>query len=258
MEKAIDRTEYRRGYRNIANQESKKPKKKYTILNMFLNQMIVSLLIIVTLFTLKYFDITKHIDWVKANLKSDIQIVNVAEKVKEIINQNFKTRSVSGEIVDKEPSSESGYITAVEGINQIRDDAIYIKENFDLVAPTIGIITSKFGCRKSDDKKISSYHAGLDIANTFGTQIVSAHDGVVVLAQEYGTYGNCVMIKKENLITLYAHCSSILVSKGDEVQKGNPIAKMGMTGNATGPHLHFEIRYEDRYVDPESVFEEYK
>lgn len=57
------------------------------------------------------------------------------------------------------------------------------------------------------------------------------------------------------MILLYAHCSELCVNEGDTITKGQEIARVGATGNATGPHLHFEIRYQNRYVDPQMILE---
>lgn len=110
-----------------------------------------------------------------------------------------------------------------------------------------------FGCRVDDNPIVSSYHTGLDIGAPSGTNIVSAHDGEIIEAGTINGYGKCIMIKKDELITVYAHCSKINTKKGNKVSRGEKIGEVGMTGNATGPHLHFEIRYEGRYVDPEDV-----
>ena len=88
-----------------------------------------------------------------------------------------------------------------------------------------------------------------------GTDIVSAISGKVILTSESGDYGKHLKIQNGDVITLYAHCSEILVKEGDEVEKGTKIAKVGSTGNSTGPHLHFEIRYQDRYVNPQEIFQ---
>ncbi len=153
-------------------------------------------------------------------------------------------------------SGEKILQSAVEGVNQMADDAIYIKSNYNIIAPLKGTITSHFGSRISDNVIVSSYHTGLDIAANTGTNIIAAHDGTVTLAQKYSTYGNCIIIENGSLKTLYAHCSSINVKKGQKINQSEVIGKVGMTGNATGPHLHFEIRLDGRFVNPEDVLGE--
>jgi len=109
-------------------------------------------------------------------------------------------------------------------------------------------ITSRFGARASGN------HTGLDIAAPTGTTIVAAESGTVTLSGNYGNgYGNYVIIDHGNNVrTLYAHCSSLSVSEGQYVSQGEAIAKVGNTGNSTGPHLHLEIivngsRYNPQY-----------
>jgi murein DD-endopeptidase MepM/ murein hydrolase activator NlpD len=98
-------------------------------------------------------------------------------------------------------------------------------------------------------------HAGVDIGASSGTAIYAAADGTVVLAQDYGSYGNCVMINHGNgYTTLYAHMSSIAVSDGQTVTQGQTIGYVGATGDVTGPHLHFEVRASASggTIDPET------
>lgn len=138
-------------------------------------------------------------------------------------------------------------------ITKISTDAECVKDIYKIVSPMQGIITSRFGNRVSDNPIVSSYHTGLDIGANTGTLIKAAHDGVVTQAGDNGTYGKSVTIESGDLKTIYAHCSLVLVKKGKQIKTGENIAKVGMTGNATGPHLHFEIRYQGRFVNPEDV-----
>lgn len=111
--------------------------------------------------------------------------------------------------------------------------------------PTRGMWTSGFGYRWG------VLHAGIDIANAIGTPIVAAADGVVIAAGAEGGYGNLVKLRhSDGTVTLYGHNSSILVNVGDRVMAGDQIAKMGNTGNSTGPHLHFEVHLGGTRVDP--------
>ena len=94
-------------------------------------------------------------------------------------------------------------------------------------------------------------HQGVDLAIDAGTDIYAAASGTVVVAGWYYTYGNCVIIDHGNGVrTLYAHCSSLDVSVGEEVTQGQVVGKVGMTGYATGNHLHFEVHINNRTCDP--------
>ncbi len=110
--------------------------------------------------------------------------------------------------------------------------------------PAAGRFTSGHGPRNIGPIG-SKYHLGIDIANSIGTPVVSAADGVVSYAGTMNGYGNVVMvthsIEGQIFTTTYAHLSGFDASVGDAVSKGQQIARMGNTGNSTGPHLHFEI-----------------
>ena len=94
-------------------------------------------------------------------------------------------------------------------------------------------------------------HSGIDIAAPVGAQFVAADDGVVILAEYNGGYGNCVVISHGNGITTrYAHGTSFLVSEGETVSKGTPVLTVGSTGDSTGPHAHFEVRVNGVAVNP--------
>ena len=95
------------------------------------------------------------------------------------------------------------------------------------------------------------YHSGLDIHAVYGEQIKAADGGTVTFAGWRGSYGNLVIITHDNGIqTYYAHNSSFLVSAGEKVYQGQPIALAGSTGNSSGPHCHFEVRVGGSAVNP--------
>ncbi|MHB8147447.1 MAG: murein hydrolase activator EnvC family protein [Vulcanimicrobiaceae bacterium] len=117
--------------------------------------------------------------------------------------------------------------------------------------PVNGTITSPFGWRSNPFGGAPDFHTGLDIAAPTGTTIVAAASGTVILAQWYGGYGNFVLIDHGGHVsTGYGHMSAIYVSVGQHVQRGQAIGAVGMTGLATGPHVHFEIRINGKPVDP--------
>ncbi len=115
--------------------------------------------------------------------------------------------------------------------------------------PTSGSITSRYGYRNIFGGK--SFHGGVDIANSYGTDIVAADGGTVIHAGWMGSFGYLVQIDHGNgYVTYYGHNSKILVSVGDKVYKGQHIAEMGSTGRSTGNHCHFEVRYNGERQNP--------
>ncbi len=123
-----------------------------------------------------------------------------------------------------------------------------IKSNISLLWPVLGKITSSFGSRRNPLGKGKQFHCGLDISCDVGTPVRAALDGTVIFSGWKDGYGNVVVLKHDNgYITVYGHNSNNLVQEGDSVQKGQVIAKSGMTGSVTGAHLHFEFR---KYITP--------
>lgn len=121
--------------------------------------------------------------------------------------------------------------------------------------PVDGAISSHFGRRADPFHGKARHHAGLDIAAAEGSPIRAVEGGEVILSGKRGSYGNVVMIRHNDGTTgLYAHCKSVGVPVGTKVRAGQPIATVGQTGRATGPHLHFELRGVDGAIDPEAAY----
>ena len=131
-------------------------------------------------------------------------------------------------------------------------DADYIKENYSFKLPLKGTVTSRYGTREPTEI-VSANHQGIDIGANTGTAIYAAMEGTVSLVSSEGDYGKHVEITNGDVMTRYAHCSKILVKKGDKIKQGQKIAEVGDTGKTTGPHLHFEIRRNNRVIDPEYI-----
>lgn len=140
-------------------------------------------------------------------------------------------------------------------LSQMEKDAQDIKSKINFIVPVEGYISSTFGWRTPTTSTVPKYHTGLDIAATTGTIIKSATDGKVILASSEGDFGNHYQIQFEDIVIIYAHCSKLYLKEGDIVTQGQEIAEVGSTGNSTGPHLHFEIRKEDRLVDPQLILD---
>ncbi len=122
-----------------------------------------------------------------------------------------------------------------------------------LLWPVSGPITSPFGMRMHPVYGRPILHAGIDIAAAQGTTIAAAADGRVIVAGYQGDCGNMVAIDHHGgLSTIYCHMSQIFVGAGQDVQRGQAIGAVGMTGDATGPHVHFQVMENGRPVDPMS------
>lgn len=115
----------------------------------------------------------------------------------------------------------------------------------------MGMVTSGYGYRVHPITGEKNLHRGVDLAAAEGTPIKAIQDGRVVSAGESGSYGMCVVIEDENgYQSRYAHCTSISVTTGQEVKRGDVIATVGSTGQSTGPHLHLEVMLNGEYLNP--------
>ena len=122
---------------------------------------------------------------------------------------------------------------------------------FDYCTPVMGTLTSNFGYREHPVEGEERFHYGLDIGAATGTDIACFADGTVTAVGESSSYGKYITVSHPGgFSTLYAHCSRILASSGQQVQEGESIAQVGETGIATGPHLHFELHKGSEYLNP--------
>ena len=164
---------------------------------------------------------------------TEVYTENKEEQVTEYMLAKVSTGDLVREVVQEEEEKQSHTLNGVYFANK----------------PVTGRISSRFGSKES----IRTHtHKGIDIAAPNGTPIYAAADGVIKSAgMNYGGYGNLVIIDHGNGVrTLYAHCSSLDVSVGEEVTQGQVVGKVGMTGYATGNHLHFEVHINNRTCDP--------
>lgn len=133
--------------------------------------------------------------------------------------------------------------------------AKFVGGTFAWPAPGFYTITSQFGYRTHPTTKEYKLHTGVDIGVPSGNNVVAAADGVVVISGTHTAYGKYISINHGGgVVTLYAHNSSLLVSSGTSVKKGQIIAKSGNTGWSTGPHLHFEVMVNGQCVNPLNYF----
>ena len=130
--------------------------------------------------------------------------------------------------------------------------------SFESSAPSImpcdGIITSRYGWRRVSRRR-GRLHKGVDIAAPVGTPILAPADAKVAFVGRKGGYGLTLILDHGGqLTTLYGHTSDIFVSEGDTVRKGQEVARIGMSGRSTGPHVHYEVRLAGNPVNPSRFF----
>lgn len=134
-------------------------------------------------------------------------------------------------------------------VGEINSD--YIGGEFLWPVPGYRTITSSFGTRVHPVLKTVKTHTGTDIGAPYGANIVATNTGVVTASSYLGAYGNTVIIDHGGGIsTMYAHGSELIAKVGDRVEGGQIIMKVGSTGMSTGPHLHFGVILNGKYVDP--------
>ena len=131
-------------------------------------------------------------------------------------------------------------------------DYVYEPLPFDYAVPVSGRGSSGFGYRLHPLQNVVKFHYGTDIAANTGDDILAFADGTVLMAGFDAGYGNYLILDHGGgWHSLYAHCSYLGVTAGETVTRGQPIARVGATGQVTGPHLHFELTRGGVYRNPE-------
>lgn len=207
-------------------------------------------------------------------LAQQLQVVTVNRTIREEV---VPYASVQQEDEERYTDEEPVVTPGSDGLNQVTEDTTCLngqaqdtavvdtqvltapvdevtvvgtKERPEYIWPATGRISSKFGPRNIAVG--SKNHKGIDIAVSYGSDVVAAKAGTVIYAQWNASgYGYLVKLEHEDGdVTYYAHNSSLVVSKGDTVEQGDVIAKAGSTGRSSGTHCHFEIRIDGTPVDP--------
>ncbi|MBN1378620.1 MAG: M23 family metallopeptidase [Gammaproteobacteria bacterium] len=195
-----------------------------------------------------------------APLKSELNI-RFANGFQEIEPINLKPRKYDEQRIDGLPKNtvepnaeelkriqvEQQLINAARARNDARTDFLS-----DFIWPVTGRLSGIFGSRRILNGQPKRPHVGVDIAVPEGTPVVAPADGVVTLVHSdmFYTGGTLFIQHGHGISTMYIHLSKILVREGQEVKQGEPIAEVGMTGRATGPHLHWGLNWFDTKMDP--------
>jgi len=162
-------------------------------------------------------------------------------EVKDQAKKSFSTKSVRA-------PEQQNYSLSLEKILP-KFTETHKEQSYSL--PVKGIISSSFGMRKHPIYGDYRFHQGVDIAAPEGTEVHPIRGGKVIFSGEQSGYGNVVIIDHGNgLISKYGHNKVNFVREGEDVDTDTVIALVGSTGKSTGPHLHFEVRYEGESTDP--------
>lgn len=223
----------------------------------------------------------KEIEYISANLQKDKEELSKLRKtlkqdkvaVEELIagkqaemnlyDEEIATTESEMQALKEEIAAQNALIEELKEIERKRQESAqnnggssqvpsYDGGIFTWPLPSSYTISSEYGYRIDPiSGEYQSYHNGLDIAAPSGSKIVAAHDGQVAWSYYSATAGNWIGIDHGNgLYTIYMHCSSSLVSEGQNVSAGETIGLVGSTGRSTGPHLHFSVRLDGNYVNP--------
>lgn len=154
---------------------------------------------------------------------------NVEQNVDNSIENQENKDIPNEENIDNKASLVENNEPEAKELSQMEKDVISIKEKYSLILPLSGTKTSGFGDRESSNSKVTPHHTGVDIAANKGTAINSSITGTVTQVSSEGNYGKHLKIESDKLCILYAHCSKIYVSEGENVTQGQPVAEVGAT-----------------------------
>ncbi|WP_296976855.1 murein hydrolase activator EnvC [Thermobacillus sp. ZCTH02-B1] len=193
---------------------------------------------------------------VEKEKEKEVMILEYNRKIEELEQRAEELEEISEEQEKLMMELARKEKAAIEAEKKKKNKVYYTGGKLGMPIRDYKYVSSKFGPRTHPiTGEKGKQHNGIDFAAPAGTDIYAAESGTVIVAQRMSGYGNTVIIDHGNgLWTLYAHIRNggILVKAGDEVKKGQKIAEVGSTGNSTGPHLHFEVRLNEKPVDPDS------
>lgn len=183
-----------------------------------------------------------------------------------IINQNLhylnfqvipKLFDIQNIVIDKKyisPSNKNLKRINIErsSLKLAKDYWYNLNPDLDFIIPADGIITGRFGTKRFYNGKEGNPHNGLDIAAEKGTLVIAPSAGKVILTGNYYYNGKFILLDHgKGLKSIFIHLDQILVKRGDNINKGDKIGKIGNTGKSAGPHLHWSLMLNKTYIDPE-------
>lgn len=190
---------------------------------------------------------------VETLISSKEQEINIFES--DINNKEQAVKEYEAEIAAQDQlikDLEAAILAEKKRLLEANKSAIvYDGGQFAWPAPKYVRVSDEYGNRIHPILGVQQFHNGVDLAAPSGSPILAAYDGEVVAASYSGSMGNYIMIDHgDGLYTIYMHASSLGVSQGQMVARGEQIGCVGSTGRSTGPHLHFSVRLNGSYVSP--------
>ena len=180
-------------------------------------------------------------------------------KTYKIKKRQYKIQKIDG-LNEKMVTPDQDSLEIIKKENDLIKNAQSINSDFEFFfsgfnKPVDGVISGIYGSQRILNGKPRSPHLGIDYAVPKGTEVKSPADGYVSLAERgfYFTGDSIILDHGHGVSTIYAHLDEILVKKGDFIKKGQIIGKVGSTGRATGPHLHFGMNWLGTKIDPELI-----
>ena len=218
----------------------------------------------------------EEIEVQKKNIESEKNDLDLLQKTAYVKNEELvSVRSKKETAMGKLAAEEGKLQSEIENLEQVSEDlkaeineltrklaaqssssgskapTQYVGGTFMWPVPGYYRISSDYVDRTSPIFGTAEFHTGIDIPASYGEDVVAAADGVVITSGWVNGYGNTVMISHgSGIVTLYGHNSSLVISNGQSVKKGQVIAKIGSTGYSTGNHCHFEVRINGDHTSP--------
>jgi len=189
--------------------------------------------------------------------ESDIHIVDINHNSKDYTNYQNHVNNINNilEGIENKINKKSKYYNDIIISVNKKKSIMEAMPSIMPISPDERLVGSGYGMRKHPIHKIRQMHGGVDFIAKKGTFVRATADGVVEEAKGRNGYGIMVKIQHgEGYETIYAHLSSILVTEGDSIKKGDVLGLVGSTGLSTGPHLHYEVIKNGKMVDPINYF----
>lgn len=189
----------------------------------------------------------------------EVSKVKLESRRRDLAKATREKEDLMGRLEKNKKAYEKEYDKLNDYAKEIESKIVKLQKNtgpysggtMEWPVPVYKRVSDLYGYRIHPVLKTKKMHTGIDIAANTGEKVIAASAGTVIYSGTLGGYGKTIMIDHGGgIVTLYAHNSSLVVSEGQDVKRGDTIAKIGSTGVSTGPHCHFEVRKNGAYQDP--------